>query len=153
MTKSIENGSLSPHDDKYYQMALLHTQKRGIKVVLGCVCTIIVSVMLFMGAKNNKSLYFVPWMTEQIIALCVGVIKTVIMAMGGFLNHVGAFAAFFGFLIFLVNGFLIYSTVSHFVILRKMKKHSKEIIQSVMNSKQKKLEHNYFEYESSRQCF
>ena len=74
-----------------------------------------------------------PWLTEQIIAISIGIIQTLIMAMGGLLNGVSAGHFIVVFLIFMANTFLVYSVMSHIILLRKMKKHSKEIIQSVMN--------------------
>ena len=95
----------------------------------------LVSIMLYLGSKHNRSLYFVPWLTEQIIALSVGIVKSLILAMGGFLLHVSVVEGLLAFAAFLVNALMIYSVASHFLLLRKMKQHSKEIINSVMNSK------------------
>ena len=94
----------------------------------------IISIMLYMGAKQNKSLYFVPWLTENVIGLCAGITHALIMAMSGFLvnAHVIRYVLI-GFLIVSLSTFCIYSVLSHFLLLRKMKKHSKEIINSVMS--------------------
>jgi len=132
ITTKIADGSISPHDRHHYEMALISIQKRGIKVVVGCAVSIVVSVMLFLGAKQGKSLFFIPWLTEQIVALCVGVIQSLIMAMGGFLMGMSIIGGIMGFCVFLISFFMIYSVLSHFFILRKMKQHSKDIINSVM---------------------
>ena len=104
-------------------------------MVVGCAVSIVVSVMLFLGAKQGKSLFFIPWLTEQIVALCVGVIQSLIMAMGGFLMGMSIIGGIMGFCVFLISFFMIYSVLSHFFILRKMKQHSKDIINSVMTGK------------------
>ncbi len=84
---------------------------------------------------QNKSLYFVPWLTEQFIALSVGVVTTVILALGNQLGHVSATHGAFVVLIFLLNAFFIYSVMSHFVLLRRMKRHTREIINTVVSGK------------------
>ena len=53
----------------------IKTYQLYFAVVVGCAVSIVVSVMLFLGAKQGKSLFFIPWLTEQIVALCVGVIQ------------------------------------------------------------------------------
>ena len=100
-----------------------------------CLTLIIVSTLLYLGSKHNRSLYFVPWLTEQIIAISVGIIQTLIMSMGGLMNNISAGHFIITFLIFSTNSLFVYAVISHFILLRKMKKHSKEIIQSVMNGK------------------
>ena len=111
---------------------LLHYSFLSISVILTSIASQSVSVLLYLGSKNNKSLYFVPWMTEQIIAMGIGFTKTLIMAIGGLFYHVAASHIIGFMIIFSINFLFVYSVVSHFVMLRKMKRHSKEIIQSVM---------------------
>ena len=57
------------------------------------------------------------------------------MAMGGFLMGMSIIGGIMGFCVFLISFFMIYSVLSHFFILRKMKQHSKDIINSVMTGK------------------
>ena len=101
--------------------------------LLVCLTSMIVSILLYIGAKHSRSLYFVPWLTEQVIAICTGVMYSVIMAIGGFLNNIGAWHFIIWAIIFAINVTFVHSVISHFILLRKMKRHSKEIIQSVMN--------------------
>jgi len=139
IASEIKNGTISPKDQKHYEAGLLQIQKQGIKVILTSIASQSVSVLLYLGSKNNKSLYFVPWMTEQIIAMGIGFTKTLIMAIGGLFYHVAASHIIGFMIIFSINFLFVYSVVSHFVMLRKMKRHSKEIIQSVMTG-------SYFTY-------
>ena len=105
-------------------------------MVVGSVVSIVVSIMLFLGAKQGKSLFFIPWLTEQIIALSAGIIHGLIMAMGGFLMEIKAFEIVLVMVIFVISSFMIYSVLSHFFILRKMKQHSQDIINSVMTGEE-----------------
>jgi phosphoglycerate-specific signal transduction histidine kinase len=89
----------------------------------------------FLIDLQGKSLYFVPWLTEQIIALCVGATTSLIMALGGTLGHVTVVGGVIMLLVFLLDVFFVYSIFSHFILLRRMKRHSKEIISSVMQGK------------------
>ena len=86
-------------------------------MVVGSVVSIVVSIMLFLGAKQGKSLFFIPWLTEQIIALSAGIIHGLIMAMGGFLMEIKAFEIVLVMVIFVISSFMIYSVLSHFFIL------------------------------------
>ena len=63
------------------------------------------------------------------------IISGLIMAMGGFLMGVTIIEGIVAFCVFLISFFMIYSVLSHFFILRKMKQHSKDIINSVMTGK------------------
>ena len=101
--------------------------------MIGAVVSTAVSVMLFQGSKEGKSIYFVPWLSEQIIALCVGVIQGLIMAMSGLFVQISPLHGFIAALVLTINCFMIYCVLSHFFLLRKMKQHSKNIINSVMN--------------------
>ena len=92
--------------------------------------------MLFLGAKQGKSLFFIPWLTEQIIALSAGIIHGLIMAMGGFLMDIKVLEIILVMVIFVISSFMIYSVLSHFFILRKMKQHSQDIINSVMTGEE-----------------
>ena len=111
-------------------------------VVVTCLVSCVISILLFIGARHGRSLYFVPWLTEQVIALAVGSIQGLLMAMGGLLLHVSIFHGFIAVFIFTVSCIFIYSVTSHFVLLRAMKKHSKEIISSVMAGKFLLLQYN-----------
>ena len=104
-------------------------------MVVTCLVSCIISILLFIGARHGRSLYFVPWLTEQVIALAVGSIQGLLMAMGGLLLHVSVAHGFIAFFIFAISCLFIYSVTSHFMLLRAMKKHSKEIINSVMAGK------------------
>lgn len=139
ITEELELGHISPQDAKYHSMGLLETQKRGIKVVVGCLVSMIVSIMLFVGSKKNKSTFFVPWLTEQMIAVTVGILQSLIMAMGGFLTHISVAMGILGALVFTINSLLIYAVLSHFLLLRQMKQHSNQIINSVMSGKSRKI--------------
>jgi len=129
----IANGTVSPKEMHHYKDGLFRTQKAGMKSLLVCLTSMIVSILLYIGAKHSRSLYFVPWLTEQVIAICTGVMYSVIMAIGGFLNNIGAWHFIIWAIIFAINVTFVHSVISHFILLRKMKRHSKEIIQSVMN--------------------
>ena len=101
-------------------------------VVVTSLVSCIISILLFIGAKHGRSLYFVPWLTEQVVALTVGTIQGLLNAMGGLLLHVSVVHGFIFFFIVSISCLFIYCVVSHFMLLRAMKKHSKEIINSVM---------------------
>lgn len=150
----LANGTMDPKAEKYKELGLLRIQKHGIKgihfnyflktekekyfffaVVVTCLVSCIISILLFIGARHGRSLYFVPWLTEQVIALAVGSIQGLLMAMGGLLLHVSVVHGFIAFFIFTISCLFIYSVTSHFMLLRAMKKHSKEIINSVMAGK------------------
>merc|ERR1719367_2331430 len=107
ITEKIANGSISPHDQHHYEVGLVTIQKRGIKVVVGSVVSIVVSVMLFLGAKQGKSLFFIPWLTEQIVALSAGIIHGLIMAMGGFLMDIKVLEIILVMVIFVISSFMI----------------------------------------------
>ena len=112
--------------------------------LLVCLTSMIVSILLYIGAKHSRSMYFIPWLTEQVIAICTGVMYSVIMAIGGFLNNIGTWHFIIWAIIFAVNVMFVHSVISHFILLRKMKRHSKEIIQSVMNGEYKNMTYYFF---------
>ena len=80
---------------------------------------------------QSKSVWFLPWIVQQGMELLIGVGLLLVYSMEGANYTFGQLTAYF-FLLCIAST-MIYAVLSHYIILRKAKKHTNAIINSVMD--------------------
>ncbi|CAB4068816.1 unnamed protein product [Lepeophtheirus salmonis] len=114
-----------------------HIQDEGVLTSIGSLISFILASFLFYGASKNQAMWMIPWIAQQLIELTVAFFFKVIRGIKYFnstsiLYWIGLMMFYYISIIF------IYAVMSHFVLIRTMKKHSREVINSVMQG-----EHGY----------
>lgn len=127
----IENGDIASDERKHYESVLRHIQNQGMELIIGSIISMILCVMLIIGSKQDKSIWFVPWMTEQAIGLVVLAVVGLSKLIGGRVQASAGFVVLF-MILYIIFVLCTYAVMSHFMMLRKMKQHSRDIISSVM---------------------
>jgi len=93
--------------------------------------TIVTTILLVVGVRKNKSLYFIPWLAENVTAILIAVGVSLIRLLSGTARSVTG--TVIGLLIFIpLYSYLVFGVASYFVMIRRMKQHSTQIISSVM---------------------
>ena len=93
--------------------------------------TIVVTLLLIYGVKSNKSFYFLPWLVENVTGVVIAFGVSGVKLLSGTTGSVVG-SLIFMFVILPCYCYWIYGVASLFVILRRMKKHTHQIISSVM---------------------
>jgi len=127
----IEDGEISSAETHHYRERLKDIQDEGVEVIITAMVTIVTTVLLVLGARKNKSVYFVPWLAENVTAIVIAVGMAVIKLLSGTSKSVTG--TVIGLLIFIpLYSYLVFGVASYYVTLRRMKQHSHQIISSVM---------------------
>ena len=81
--------------------------------------------------SQNNSVLLLPWLVQQSVELLIGIGLFVVYALAGF-----SFS-FFQILLYAVSGvcatYFTYAVLSHYILMRRMARHSTQVISSVMN--------------------
>lgn len=130
---AILNGTITFQDRIVRDEYIRSVQESGVRNVVASLVTMILSVILLIGVRQGKSVMLVPWIAEQCTAFCVAFVYLAIKGLGGYLQFsIGTCITVICW--FTVTFFCTYAVISYFVMLRRMKRHSKDIISSVMNT-------------------
>ena len=81
---------------------------------------------------QSKSIWFMPWLLQQVVDLFIGVGMFLIHAIAGV--HYSVLDILFFVAGLGVTTYFTYAVLSHYILLRRMDKHSTEVINSVMSS-------------------
>jgi len=127
----IESGNISSHERFHYLERLKDAQDEGVEVIITAMVTIVTTILLVVGVRKNKSLYFIPWLAENVTAILIAVGVSLIRLLSGTARSVTG--TVIGLLIFIpLYSYLVFGVASYFVMIRRMKQHSTQIISSVM---------------------
>ena len=99
--------------------------------IITAMVTIVVTLLLIYGVKSNKSFYFLPWLVENVTGVVIAFGVSGVKLLSGTTGSVVG-SLIFMFVILPCYCYWIYGVASLFVILRRMKKHTHQIISSVM---------------------
>ena len=132
--EAVENGEIASTEMSHYDRLLRKLQDEGVEIVLGALVTLVFSAMLAFGAKKSKSVWFMPWLIQQSVELAIGVGLFLVYAIAGHKYSAEQVVAFI-ISVFLAAYFL-YAVMSHYLLLRTMDKHSRQVINSVMGEGQ-----------------
>ena len=77
---------------------------------------------------------FVPWLTEQVTGLTIFAVVGLSELMKNQVQATAGSIVLF-LLLFFINLFFTYAVMSHLMMLRRLKQHSKDIINSVMQGR------------------
>ena len=72
-----------------------------------------------------------PWLTEQVTGLIIFAVVGLSELMKNQVQATAGYIVLF-MLLFFINSFFTYAVMSHLMMLRRLKQHSKDIINSVM---------------------
>lgn len=106
-------------------------QNQVVEGLITAMVTVIVTLALIYGVKSGKSVYFLPWLTENMTGLVVSFGVSCVRLMSGTTGSVIG-SLIFMFLVIPLYAYLVYGVASLFVMFRRMKRHTREIISSVM---------------------
>ncbi len=81
---------------------------------------------------QSQSAWFLPWLAQQSAELCFGVGFFLVYSVTGV--DFSAADILFALCLFCLAAFCLYAVFSHYILLRRMKKHTTAIINSVMDS-------------------
>lgn len=127
----IESGNISSNERFHYLERLKDAQDEGVEVIITAMVTIVTTILLVVGVRKSKSLYFIPWLAENVTAILIAIGVAVIRLLSGTARSVTG--TMIGLLIFIpLYSYLVFGVASYFVMIRRMKKHSTQIISSVM---------------------
>lgn len=129
--EEIKNGNISSHERFHYRERLKDAQDEGVEVIITAMVTIVTTILLVVGVRKSKSLYFIPWLAENVTAISIAVGVALIRLLSGTARSITG--TIIGLLIFIpLYSYLVFGVASYFVMIRRMKKHSTQIISSVM---------------------
>ncbi|XP_059095641.1 uncharacterized protein LOC131890330 isoform X2 [Tigriopus californicus] len=124
----VENRSRERH---HFQTLRMHLINEGIEMVLGSLITIVVSGLVIYGIKKSQSAWLLPWLVIQISELVIGMGMFLVYIMSGVnFSVVGTLSVL---IIFAMSAYLTYATMSYYILMRTLDKHSNNIISSVMD--------------------
>jgi len=129
--EEIKNGNISSHERFHYLERLKDAQDEGVEVIITAMVTIVTTILLVVGVRKSKSLYFIPWLAENVTAILIAIGVALIRLLSGTARSITG--TIIGLLIFIpLYSYLVFGVASYFVMIRRMKKHSTQIISSVM---------------------
>jgi len=106
-------------------------QNQVVEGLITAMVTVVVTLFLLHGVRSGKSVFFLPWLAENVTGLIVSFgVCSVQLLSGTSRSVVGSLIFMFAIVPF--YAYWIYGVASLFVLIRRMKKHTREIISSVM---------------------
>lgn len=127
-TGAVEKDS---DEDFHHSERLKDLQDEGVEVIITAMVTVVTTIMLVLGVRKNKSVFFVPWLAENVAGLVVAVGVSVIRLLSGTARSVPA--TIVGLVVIIpAYSYLVFGVASLYVMVRRMKQHSHQIISSVM---------------------
>ena len=103
-------------------------------VIVGSMVTIVLTLLLIYGVRSNKSAYFLPWLAESVVGIVVTFGVGLVKILSGTAPNVPQYIVMM-IVILPCYGFWVYGVASLYVLIRRMKQHTTEIINSVMQGK------------------
>ena len=96
--------------------------------------TIVVTLLLVHGVASNKSIYLLPWLAESVTGMVISFGVATVQLLAGTSSSVAGSLVFI-LVVIPCYGYWVFGVASLFVMLRRMKKHTREIISSVMQGR------------------
>jgi len=129
--QDIQNGVIASPEQFHYIERIKDLQNEIVEGIITAMVTIVVTLLLIYGVKSNKSFYFLPWLVENVTGVVIAFGVSGVKLLSGTTGSVVG-SLIFMFVILPCYCYWIYGVASLFVILRRMKKHTHQIISSVM---------------------
>lgn len=123
----LENRSL---ERNHFHQTRAHLIREGIEMVFGSLINIALSVFVIYGVVKSRSMWLMPWLVIQIVEIVIGGGFFLVNIMSG--ANISVSGTLSMLIIFMLCGYMTYTVMSYYMVMRRQSKHSANIISSVM---------------------